>query len=179
MSKRYWLVLMLVIVCLAGSSAAYAAIPATASLYSFDPGTCTYVYEVIQGLTATDTLTDFHVMAFTHASDPYTMTNPSSGGTWQQGLAIWDVQEELIEYQWYAGFVKPGKFLTEPWVGYFTLTVPGTQPVPGTIWVMGSGQLITPYSDGVPGFVPEPSGVAALGVMLFGIGPMILRLRKR
>lgn len=179
MSKRYRFVLMLVIACLAGSSTAYAVVPATATLYSFDPGTSTYVYEVIQGLTATDSLTDFHVMAFTIASDQYSMTNPSSGGSWLQGRAIWDVPQGLIEYQWYNGLVKPGKFLTEAWIGYFTLTVPGTQPVPGTIWVMGGQQLITSYSANVPGFVPEPSGVAALGVMLIGIGPMMMRLRKR
>jgi hypothetical protein len=178
MSKCYGFVLMLVIICFLGGSAAYA-IPATATLDSFDPATSTYVYKVIQGLDATDSLTNFAVMAFTQASDDYTMTNPSSGGSWRQVQSIWDVGAGWIEYKWYGGSVKPGKFLTVPWVGYFTLSVPGTQPVPGTVWVMGGTAVITSYSANVPGFVPEPSSVAALGVMLMGIGPMILRLRRR
>lgn len=180
MLKYHRSLLLLVAIGLFGCSAAYAGIPATASLFSFDPSTSTYVYEVIQGVDATDTLSDFGVQAYTGVDDVYAMSSPSTGGSWQTYVTYWDPINELVEYQWNNGFVKPGRFLGGvPWVGYFTVQVPGTQPVPGRVWVMGAQQEITFYSVNVPGFVPEPSGIIALGTMLLGIGPVALRFRKR
>ncbi len=185
MFKSYRFVLALVAVCLLGCSAAYAQNP-TVQLLSFDPATSTYVYQVTQGLDAVDSLTEFTVLALTSASDPYTMTSPSTGGFiggWMTGRTSWinpDTGRSGIAYQWYNGYVKKGSGLAEPWVGEFAITIPGTQPVPGLVNTMGGSQVIVSHAVSVPGpIVPEPGSIVALGGMLLGMGPLALRYRRR
>jgi hypothetical protein len=187
MSKIYWLLLMLLIVGLVGGSA-YAGIPSVSM--SFDSVTCTYTYTVIQPADASDTLTDFCVLGVTEWDDPYVMTNPVDGGIpvgtppgWWQNRQTWtnpNTGQSGVEYRWYHGGVKKAPHASLPWTGIFKLQILGTQPVPGLVTTMGASQLINSYSIDVPGtIVPEPSGFAALGVMLLSVGPMILRFRKR
>lgn len=186
MSKSFRLVLMLVIASLVGGSA-WAGIPSVSM--SFNPITFTYTYTVIQPADASDTLTDFCVLGVTEMTDPYVMTNPTSGGIplgtppgWWQNRQTWtnpSTGQSGVEYRWYHGGVKKAPHSSLPWTGLFIIQVPGSQPVPGIVTTMGASQVINTYTIDVPGFVPEPSSVAALGVMLLGIGPMILRLRKR
>ena len=186
MSSTFRLVLLLVIVSLVGGSA-YAGIPSVSM--SFDPVTCTYTYTVIQPADASDTLTDFYVLGVTRMTDPYVMTNPTSGGNptgtppgWWNNRQTWtspSTGQSGVEYRWDHGGVRKAPHSSLPWTGIFKLQILGTQPVPGLVTTMGASQLINSYSIDVPGVVPEPSGFAALGVMLLGVGPMILRFRKR
>ena len=181
MLKYYRTVLLLMAVCLIGCASAYASDPSV-TLLSFDPSTFTYVYRVVQGLTAADTLTDFKVDAFTQASDPYTMTAPADGSHFHTARTTWSdpvTGGSGIEYQWYGGFVKPGRALTVPWVGDFTLQIQNTMPVPGFAYTYGGQHVVLRHAVNVPGPVPEPSSILALGAMLAGICPAVLRYRKR
>lgn len=190
MSKRYWLVLMLVILGLVGGSTAYAAYTGIPSVsMSFDLPTCTYTYTVIQPADAADTLGDFCVLGVTSMADSYVMTNPATGGIpvgdppgWWQNRQTWtnpDTGQSGVEYRWYHGGVKKAPHASLPWTGIFKIQILGSQPVPGIVTTKGAYPGSNVYSIDVPGFVPEPSGFAALGVMLLSVGPMILRFRKR
>jgi hypothetical protein len=191
MSKYLRFVMITVIAALAVSSAGYAQYTGIPSVtMAFDPATFTYTYTVVQPADAADTLGDFAVLGVTQMSDPYVMTNPTSGGIpvgdppgWWQNRQTWTnpgTGQSGVEYRWYHGGVKKAPHASLPWTGLFKLQVPGSQPVPGIVTTMGGSQAINTYSISVPGIIPEPSSAAALGAMLLGVGPMlILRFRKR
>lgn len=180
MFKHYRFVLLLALVFVIGCSVANAG--PSVSLLSFDSSTFTYIYRVIQGPAATSTLTDFNIDAYTKATDPYTMVSPQDNTHFGTSRTTWNnpvTHEAGIEYQFFGGFVKPGTVLTTPWVGDFTLIVPNTHPVPGRAITYGTDHILIAHDVSVPGPVPEPSSCIALGAMLAGMCPAILRLRRR
>lgn len=159
-------------------------------LVSYDPGTSTYLYRMTQALDGEYVLGEFEVDAYTSPSDPYTMSGPISNipwldenAPWSHRDTTWDPAQEQAAYKWYGGLVPTGAYLEStfgtPWIGDFTLMVPNTQPVSGNV-IVRSTDLLWEHTYGnidVPGPVPEPSGLAALGTMLFGAATL-LRRRK-
>jgi hypothetical protein len=65
------------------------------------------------------------------------------------------------------------------WSGVFKLVAPGTTPVLGTVQTK-DGAILSRHnvSTYVPGAVPEPSGMAALGTLVAGFVPFLRKRRK-
>ncbi len=185
MSKTYGSAIAFTLVLLAASVTAYAAGP-TVEYLGFDPATFTYTYEVTQGYDTEYGLGEFEVDAYTTAAEPYTMADPVeniSFGTWQKAQVTWD--PVWVGYKWISPGIPPGPVLEyysyPPWVGTFSLSVPDTDPVPGTLIVRPTEYGVDPYlyDSTVPGHViPEPTGLLSLAVTLGGLLPALRRLAR-
>jgi len=187
MSRFFRVVVLGAVLGLIACSGGYTAPYPTVQLLSYDPVTYTYEYEVRQDFDGVDGFGQFEVDAYTVQADPYSMSGPVSNingnEAWWTTRTTWSPPDPYVAYVWYGGNVPPGFVLEQaygvPWIGVFTLTVPNTQPVPGMVIVtMATDGYKHAVNEDVPGAVPEPSGLAALGTMLAGAAAK-LRRRKR
>lgn len=141
--------------------------------FSFDQNTFTYTYTVTNPANSTYPFGYFQVDML----QPYTaVTSKSSSDGWDSGYRRWSV-DQLYHFAWWSAPPDGEVPAQTAWTGEFTLVVPNTRPVPGLVLTkdgVGGEQLLQLQ---VPGPVPEPSGIAVLGIALTSLWK--LRPRKR
>ena len=185
---KFIAVALMLIAMVSGVALAAEVLP-TASLWSFDADTFTYVYRVICPENMTQPFGYFQVDAQVPELEPY--VDEGTGGwilsgpfvddedqEWANGVFPWTFDPEKDSAYWRADRTQEIPAFTA-WQGDFVLVVPNTQPGRGMILtkngVPGSTQE---FEDLVPCPIPEPSSLLALGAGLVGLGTCWKRRRN-
>lgn len=188
--KFFRFVIVIALLAFVTSSGALAVAFPTVQYLGFNPNTWTYTYKVTQWNVPDSiySFDHFEVRAYTPLNFAYSMSGIIVDGEswgWSNRLTYWNPGSGNVSlYIWYSGMgdpVPPGQYLDAPLVGYFYLTVPNTQPVPGIVGTMGGGLLESRNETSlmVPGMIPEPSSLAILAGMFVGSIPVIMRGRRK
>lgn len=192
MTKSFRITVLIALLALSTCTAAFATFP-TVEYMGFEQASWTYTYKVTQWLTCENAFDDFEIDMYLPVGTAYTASGPFVGTPSGTSLnwAIHDgyvVNSGFMGVEWMGNeetVVWPGNALEEPWVGYFKLQVPNSAPITGplgdavTRWV---GTIESEHSTmgiTVPGPVPEPSSLIALGGLCAGLLPMVVRRRGR
>jgi hypothetical protein len=179
-------VFLTVILGLLVCAAAYAQNYPSVQFVSFDSGTFAYTYRVTQTVNPAKAIRTFEVNAYLLTGLSSQMSYPVAnfwGGSTNWGIrsvSSWpDGQgNNYATYRWQKTVNMPNP-LPQTWIADFVVTVPGTHPKAGNTYVQFTDYSKQEYALSVPSLVPEPGSMAAFGGMLLGLGPMILRARKR
>ena len=156
---------------------------------SFDPSTCTYTYHIVCPAHITYPFGYFQVDAKVPCDGIFTsdwkLKGPSDLIKWANGVSTWeygDTRNDDKDFAyWRASRRQEVMPSADGWSGDFVLTVPNTQPGPGSVMtkdgVVGSAKT---HTCDVPCAVaiPEPSGLIGLGTSLMLVVGTLLRKRS-
>lgn len=174
---KAWKLILLCLVLAALCGAAQAQVWPTVS-FSFNPATFEYAYTVNYPADATYGFLKFQVFSSLPAN-----AWTSYSGPWSPADESWSFQpapngDGTYGFYWQAKTGQergPGT----AWTGTFKIIVPNTQPIVGSVQTAASTIRKNTVSSYVPGAVPEPTSLAAMGTLLAGLVPLALRRRSK
>ncbi len=143
---------------------------------SFEAATSTYTYHVVVPENNTYPFGQLIVYCEVFWQPEWLISGPFVGGVdqgWNADFGYGDIGDPA---EWRA--LGEQQVVTGPWEGDFVIVIPDTAPVPGTgMTKNGVEDSINYFDIGVPGVVPEPSSLIALGSLLGFCGTVIRRRR--
>jgi hypothetical protein len=178
------LAIVCAVIALAASTGVLASTFPTVQFVGFNSSTFEYTYRVTHYSDGPYGFDEFEIDSWfaPGISVTNTMTGAWVGGVnqaWPKRRTDWyDVPNGKSgkAFIWYAGNVLPN----QSWVGDFKIIIPNSQPLPGSVYTSGGGltESRARHYVNVPSPIPEPTGVLALGSMIVGMTPILLRKRR-